>query len=465
MSDDKRRRAVVVGGSIAGLVCARVLSDHFAEVIIIERDPRPEGAEPRKGAPQMRHVHAVLEAATRGLRELFPGIVEDLVRAGAMVVDAGADGALLHYGIWKPRFHSGIEALLCTRPLLEHHVRRRVEAIPSVGIRYEHTVEDLIATSDNTRITGVRVKGAGGEETLEADLVLDAAGRGTRVPRWLEALGFARPEEEKVVVDLAYTTRLYERPRDDRSDFGALVVYPRVPERRGAFVFASEGGRWLVSLTGYFGDHCPTDDEGFLAFARSLPAREVHDAIRDAKPVTAPVMHKIPSSRWFHYEKMRRFPAGLLPLGDSVCALNPVYGQGMTVAISCARELHHGLAALSRKGGDLAAFTRAFLGKQARITAMAWALSTTMDLRYPEAEGTRPPGLGAMQRVFADLIDVTSTDQRACKIFYEMMHQRRGPEALVHPDLLLPFLAFTAKKALSRSEPVRAPGPMPRAPQ
>lgn len=460
-------RAVIIGGSIAGLVCARVLSEHFGEVIVLERDPRPDGPEPRKGAPQMRHVHAVMEVATRTLRALFPGIIEDMLDAGALGMDASADTAIYHYGHWKPRFESGIEGLTCTRPFVEHHVRRRVEALPGVEIRYETTAEELTATGGNRRITGVRTTGPRGEELLSADLVLDSAGRGTRVPRWLSSFGYERPEEETVGIDLAYTSRLYEYSAPRRSDATAMAVWPRIPDHRGGFRFDVEGGRMLVSLTGYFGDHPPVDEEGFVRFARSLPVPNIADSIEEGRPIAPPVKHKIPSSRWLHYERMKRFPEGLLPLGDSVCALNPVYGQGMTVAILCARALRDGLADLARNGGSLADLAPAFLKTQAGLVRTAWLLSATMDLRYPQAEGKRPPAFGALQWAFGQLIDVTSFDRGACQVFLEVLHQRRGMEALAHPALLLPLLSHGARTMLARRppiEPARHPAVAPARP-
>lgn len=454
--------AVVIGGSVAGLLCARVLSDHFARVTVLERDPRPDGPEPRKGAPQMRHVHALLDAASRGMDELFPGLIEELRGAGAVMMDA-ASGATCQYGRWKPRFKIGFDFVMCSRPLIEWHLRKRVETLPNVTIRYEHVAEDLILDQARERIAGVRVKGAEGEESLSADLVLDAAGRGSRVPRWLDALGYGRPEEQEVGVDLAYVTCLFERPRDFRGGWPALVVSSRPPGKRGCFILEVEGGRWLASMTGLFGDHCPTDPEGFLRFARSMPVPDAYEALKDATPLTAPALLKIPSSRWYHYESMKRFPEGLLLVGDSVCALNPIYGQGITVSVQAAKELQTTLARSAREGGGLRGLSMAFQKRLATLVGMAWTLSTTMDLRSPEATGKRPPGIGAVQWIFANLMDVTSDDEKACRIFYEMMHMRRGPEAFFHPDLLIPLLRHCAKSPFMGDGP-EEPGPLPPAP-
>lgn len=451
------RHAIVIGGSVAGLVGARVLSDHFAEVTVIERDARPAGPEPRKGAPQMRHAHALFEPASKGLEAMFPAFLEELRAAGALFTDCGNGYPLYQYGAWKPRFKAGFDGITCSRPLIEWLVRQRTEALPNVKIRYEHAVEDLLTSPDRGRVTGVRAKGAAGEEALSADLVLDTAGRGTRVPRWLDALGYGRPEEQAVGVDLAYVSQLFERRSDARRDWNAVVVMSRAPGRRGGFLFAVEGERWIASLPGLFGDHCPTDTAGFLEFARSLPVPVIYDTLKSAPPLSEPAIHKVPSSRWFHYEKMGRLPEGLVMLGDSICAFNPVYGQGITVSVQCARELEAELSARR----DLDGLPSLFQKRLVKVIGPAWMLSTTMDLRYPEATGERPPGTSTVQWLFANFLDMASVDERACRLLYDLMHMRRGPEAFLKPDMLFPLLAYCTKSLFLPLEKRINPGSMP----
>lgn len=449
MTDTSNRRlgahAVVIGGSISGLVCARILSDYFSKVTVIERDPRPDGPEPRKGAPQMRHAHLLLEGANAPLRQWYPGIIEELVAAGALLLDAGADAVLHHYGCWKPRFQSGIATIGCSRSFLEWHIRRRTEAISNIEILYEHVAEDLVSNANRDSVTGLVVKGAGEEKTLSADLVVDAAGRGTRAPRWLEALGYERPFEQEVKVDLAYTSRIYERPDTVAGNWKALAVYSRLPAQRGAFIFEIEGKRWLVSLPGYFKDHCPSDEEGFLAFAKSLPVPDVYEAIRNAKPLTEPVVHKVPSSRWFRYDRMKRFPARFLVVGDSVVSLNPLYGQGMLVSIQGLHEVSVLLEERAQGNQGLLGLPLIAQKKIAATILPSWMLSTTMDLRSPKTIGDRPFGLGAAQRIFTDLIDMTSTNPEACQVFYEMVHMRRGMDALFDRRIFFPLIGYVIK--------------------
>lgn len=457
-----RNHVVVIGGSIAGLVCARVLSDHFARVTVLERDSRPERPEPRKGAPQMRHAHAVLGGAKEGFCELFPGFLAELREGGAVVFDAAADVAMYHYGAWKPRFRSGMEAVCCSRPFIEWHVRRRVHALPNVEIRYEHTAESLLTTGHRGHVRGVLVKSSAGEDSLDADLVVDAAGRGSRAPRWLDALGYGRPPEEEVGIDLAYTSRILKIPPGYDRKYTAMAIYCRPPAQRGAFVFEIEGDRWLVSLPGYFGDHCPTDEAGFLEFARSLPVSEVASALLAGEPETPIVIHKIPGSRWLHYEKMKALPSGLVMLGDSVCALNPIYGQGMMVAVQCALAFRNALVQWPHT--DLHGFPLHVQKELAKVIQLSWMLSTTMDLSFSKATGHRPPWLAALQWTFTSLIELTSKDEHVCRVFYDLLHARTGMEALASPKLLLPLLAHSAKRPFTPQEQRMNVGPLPLAP-
>lgn len=439
-------QAIVMGGSIAGLLSARVLADHFDTVVLVERDAPPAGPVPHKGVPQGQHVHALLEAGLTVMEELFPGLVAEMEGEGVDRVDMSRDAVWLQSGSWKTRFAGGFGSILVSRPHLEWKLRSRVAALPNVQLLMGHGVEELLLDAARTRLTGVRVRGLGGERSLEGALVVDASGRGSRTPQWLEALGLGRVEKEEVEINLGYTSRLYERP----AGFDAwkmLVINGQAPlHHRAGYISNVEGGRWIVSLNGYFGDHAPTDDAGFLEFARGLPSPLVHACIRDARPLTAPVTHKIPTSRWLRYERMERLPEGLVLLGDAVCALNPLFGQGMTVSALGAKLLgeHVARAAASGKGlhRGLARRYQKALGQK---LALCWLLTSTMDLMHPQAHGRRPPGLGVLQWAFQNMIDLTSRDARACHAFYEVLHMRKGLEGLFQPRFLATLLAYNLR--------------------
>lgn len=442
MQPSRFGHAVVIGSSIGGLLNARVLSEHFRKVTILERDELPAGPEPRRCVPQGQHIHLMLEAGSKVVEELFPGLVQDMLRGGARVIDMGRDVAWQHFGAWRTRYQSDITMVLSTRTFLEWSIRRRVEALPNVEFRARCAVLDLIADGAPRRVIGVRVKDPAGEATLPADLVVDASGRGTRTPRWLEALGYGTPAAEEVGIDLAYTSRIYRRPPRFRDEWQVMVQYPRSPETwRAGFIANVEGDRWLVSVNGYFGDHAPTDGEGFLEFARSLPRPGVYDYIRDAEPLTAPVTHKIPTSRWFHYERMRRWPDGFVATGDAVCAFNPIFGQGMTLAGLGARLLGACLAESRGLGGLAPRFQR----RLPRLIRLPWFVATAMDLHYPQTSGARPAGLGALHWYLGRLLELTSLDTRVYHELNCVLHMRSGLTALLRPGVALPVLAYGLK--------------------
>jgi len=391
-----RRRAVVVGGSLSGMLAARVLSDYFDSVTLLERDQFPETPTSRKGLPQGRHVHVLLERGRGVLERFFPCLTEELVRAGAQLMDATQDVAWLNPHGWYVRFPGDLSMLACSRDLIDWGVRRRVAALPNVRIRQRLDVAGLIRSpGDRGGVSGVwlRARTAGLESDLSgaelaADLVVLADGRNSRLPDWLTALGYEPPKETVVNSYQGYASRLYRPAAGFKADWKSLYIQQAPPaDPRGGIVSAVEGGLWLVSLVGGDGDYPPTDEAGFLAFARSLRSAAVYEAIAEADPLTPIAGQRATENRLRHYDRLGRFPEGVVAVGDAVCAFNPVYGQGMTAAAIGADVLDRWLRAepslLDQNRG------RVFQQALARATAAAWQLSTGADYRFRTTEG--PP--------------------------------------------------------------------------
>jgi 2-polyprenyl-6-methoxyphenol hydroxylase-like FAD-dependent oxidoreductase len=389
-SDTTFGHAVVIGGSIAGLTAARVLADHFARVTIIERDPMSGTAEFRPGVPQARHAHILLPRGQAILEQHFPGLGDELVASGATSIDRGEDIALYVPGGWhQVRHYSAIVSMTFSRPLLENAIYRRVAGHPRVHVIQEHEAVGLYTDRQTKRVAGVRLRlrhtPDASETGLEADLVVDASGRGSRAPQWLADLGYALPRETTVNSFPAYATRIYRRPSDLTHRWKVMMIKSSLPkERRGGLVVPIEGDRWHVTLLGMGEDYPPIDEEGFLDFARSLPTPELYEAIKGAEPLTKPYGYRGAVNRLRHYDRLSRYVDGFLVTGDAVFAPNPKYAQGMTVAAMGSLALERSLQAQRRHApaGDVTGLSRAFQRQLARVVAGPWKKATAEDRRW-----------------------------------------------------------------------------------
>ncbi|MFL6465341.1 MAG: FAD-dependent oxidoreductase [Bryobacteraceae bacterium] len=416
---------------MAGLLAARVLADHYEQVILVERDSFPEEiGEQRRGVPQGRHAHGILASGANVLDEFFPGISDQLVQAGAVPTDIARDIRRYLAGGCLSRFESRLRGLCSSRPLLEAMVRARVKSLPNLLMCENRPVQALLATPDNRRVTGVRM----GCETLSANLVIDTTGRGSRSPQWLEAMGYQRPREDRVEIALGYTTRYFRRsPEQCNGDIVTLVA-PTLEGKRGGVMLAQEDNCWIVTLFGYFGNYAPSELAGFLEFAKSLPAPYIHDVIRNAEPVGEPVSARFPASVRHRYEHLQRFPDGYLVFGDAISSFNPIYGQGMSVAALQAVELN---TALQEDSDTLAP---RFFARAAKVVDIPWSIAAGSDLRMPEVTGQRNAMVKFKNWYMTKLHRAAHHDRALTLAFLNVANLLVPPGSLVHPRIMLRVL-------------------------
>ncbi|MCE7079480.1 NAD(P)/FAD-dependent oxidoreductase [Streptomyces sp. ST2-7A] len=430
MSEEGVRSAVVLGGGMAGLLAARVLADTHRRVVVVDRDVIGDSTTARKGVPQGRHVHGLLARGQQILEEHFPGFTEEAVAAGIPTADLGELRWFFNGRRLSPA-PTGLTCVSATRPLLESRVRARVAALENVSFLEGHDIVGLTVGEDGHTVTGVRVHGAaGGERSVGAELVVDTTGRGSRTPAWLEEMGYQRPREERIGVDLTYTTRLFRLP-DESVLRGDMSINPvsSPSHRRGAFLSRIEDGLIVVSLTGVLGESAPTELEGFLAWTRTLAVPDIHDVIKDAEPVCDGTTFRFPTSVRRRYDELTRFPKGLVVMGDAVCSFNPVYGQGMTVSALESLVLREHVA-----GGPVD--PRAYFRDLTGVIEVPWQMSAGSDLGYPEVEGERTAEWERSGRYMADLHTAATVDGTLTATFMRVAGLVDPPTALMDPEVM-----------------------------
>jgi 2-polyprenyl-6-methoxyphenol hydroxylase-like FAD-dependent oxidoreductase len=450
MTSPTREHALVLGAGIAGLLAARAVAEAYDRVTVVDRDDLPDRPTPRRGVPQGPHAHALLARGRQVLEDLFPGLTADLVADGAPAGDALGDVRLHFDGHRLRHTHSGLTVVSVSRALLEHHVRRRVRALPGVTFAPPSDIVGLSATPDARRIAGARIlRRADGsaEEILDADVVIDATGRGSRTPRWLAALGYWRPPEDRTPIDLGYATCRY-RLAPDALGGDLATLYGQGPSHpRGGVLARLEGGEWLLTLSGLTDDRPPARIDAFAEFARSLP--DVHAAIRGREPIDDPVIYRFPTSRWRRYERLTRFPEGLIVLGDGVCSFNPVYGQGMTIAALQALVLRDHLRRRRRSGtGHL----RASL---ARTTRTAWSMAVAADLALPGVPGERATAVRAAAAYLDQVLSAGAQDTAVATAAVRVFGLVDPPTALLRPRVAARVLRHRGRVAVGADAPDR----------
>src|SRR5271163_2473294 len=444
-AETKRAHAVVIGGSVAGLLAARVLADHFAGVTVIEKDAWPVDGAARTGVPQGRHTHILLPSGAQVLERLFPGRIAELVRDGARKFDYGRSRFYVG-GTWLPRVATKLDSFAQTRPFLEEHLRRWVGELPNVRIVYETNVFAPLFESANARVAGLEIgKGGADREQLRADLVIDATGRHSRLPGWLAENGFGDVPETKIGIDLGYATGRFQVPADVLPDHPMLYIVGPPPEKtRVGVVFQVENEIAFGGLAGYHGDYPPAELDGFLEFAKSLSQPDVYKVLSRAKLCGPIAQYRIPAPVRRHYHKMRRFPAGILPIGDAICSFDPAFGQGMTVAALEAEILSRCLMqGLSEEG-----LGRAYLRAVSRCLDVPWTLCCDENFKYPQTTGPRSYFFPFTRR-YKDFL-MTCGDPVVLAEIYKVLTLTAPPQILLRPDIPMRALSRKIRRVMER---------------
>ncbi|WP_325096571.1 FAD-dependent oxidoreductase [Mycolicibacterium vinylchloridicum] len=401
-----REHAIVIGASIAGLCAARVLSDHYDHVTVYDRDALPESPGHRSAVPQDRHVHILMARGASEFEALFPGLLDGMVAAGVAKLENRPDG--IHFGAAGHVLGTGhtlrreFTAYVPSRKQLEWQIRRRAAALPNVEIVHRD-VNAPRFDEERDGVTGVMLSASGQSEFVAADLVVDASGRGTRLPAWLDDWGFARPEEETVDVGIGYATQQLHIP-DGLIAEKVVVAGVSRTQRAGLGMLFYEDGTW--GLTTFTVGHTTTPQtlDEMRAVADAVLPAPLAAAIRQAEPLGDIAFHRYPVSRWRRYDKLQRFPAGIVPFGDAVVSFNPTYGQGMTMTALQAGHLRRLLASGTRRlAYDLGRAT-------AKTTYPVWTMNAIGDLTLHGTDGPAPWWYHPVGALFDQFLGAAESD-------------------------------------------------------
>lgn len=437
MSNDKS--VIIIGGGIAGKLAARVLSDYFTEVTILERDAESERTTPRKGAKQGEHLHALLHAGQYGLEELFPGITEKFYRTGAVKINSTKDLSWLHHGVWKLRYDGGYTTTLQTRPHLEWHMEQYIKQIPNITYQHNVIVKNYLFYEKENQIYGVELQDSEqSTKTLTADLIVDTSGASSITTSWLDKRNISIPSE-KVDIGLSYVSQLFHLQDNPERDWKIKLVYPNPPyEKIGGTISTVEDNRFMVTLIGYQNAIQEKDvlknENGFLEIAKKLPATDIYHEIKDATPLTKASIYRVPQIKWKRFDKVKQLPNGLLLMGDTVCRIDPVFGQGMSIAVLEALALQR---ILSENNASLQGVITDFHKKTAKIIAPIWNMVLIEDFRYPNIVGKKPPGLIVQQWFSKNIFLLSAQNQHIYDTFIKVMNLVKPTAILMHPKIIL----------------------------
>lgn len=457
-------RAVVLGASMAGLLAARVLSERFAEVVLLERDELATRAAPRKGTPHAIHPHGLLARGREVLEELFPGFTQSMVDQGGLLGDLQHDVA---FEAGQQRFADGVAgqpALLMSRLGIEAELRRRVLALPGVRAITGVDVLTPVLAGDDASVVAVRYAArepGAPEQLLQADFTIDCTGRASRTPAWLASWGYAAPAEEKVEIGICYTSAYFKRTgafaQGAAFERPALICTVTNDLPRPGVMLAQEPGddgvpRWVVGVGGYAGDHAAPTPEGLRERARAIGSPELVKLTSEAERIGEVIRYTFPHSLRRRYEKLKRFPARYLAMGDALTSFNPIYGQGMTVAaceaLALRQQLDRGLAGLHQR----------FFADAARVIDIPWQLAVGGDLSIDKVPGHRPLAVRVINAYIARLYRVAPHDAVVTAAFLKVVHMLKPPSSLFAPKVLRRVLLKRRPAAGGSATPASLPG-------
>ncbi|AZD48531.1 FAD-dependent oxidoreductase [Pseudomonas chlororaphis] len=427
----KKTRAVVIGGSIAGCLAAEVLSRHFEQVVLVEKNSVQDDCSERQSVPQENHPHVILLAGMRLLENIFPGLSEELVRKGAVSADLINDIKWFHFGQWKKRYSSDMSTQFFSRPLLDSCIRSRV--LRNSKVQWlSNTTLTSIKFDQSLQVMGVDIDSPSKMKHLETRLVIDASGQGSRTAKMLENAGLGTVGKSFIETHLGYISRVYKRSSRPISDWKAMVIWPEPPHQKSiGLLLPIENDRWLLSSGGWFNCFPKAEPESLLKSLQQLPARDLYDFIKTAEPLSDVHSYRFSGSRWWHYERLPSFPDGLIVMGAALCSINPFFGQGMTLCAMQANQLSIHIGDWLSNKLSTKSIQRSFV----KDLQSSWNMAKEEDMRFPETSGKRTFMIKLKHWYGAGFNRLSASDKRARKLQLKIIHLMTSPNKALQPNI------------------------------
>ncbi|MEI4484534.1 MULTISPECIES: NAD(P)/FAD-dependent oxidoreductase [unclassified Phyllobacterium] len=413
--------AIVIGAGIGGLAAAGALADHFKHVTIMERGRGANSQLPRTGAPQSSQLHYLLQGGLAALCEIFPHLDSELARSGAVPIWVGLDDRREYPGFDPyPQFDIGVKGYSMSRHFVERTIRNSVNRKSNVTVLDKCRVRSIVISEGF--VTGVEWEDeCGSRKTQRANLVVDASGRGALTLAALHGASYSRPVQTTVGVDVQCATAELELPAIPQ-DWKTVVTMPDFSENlRVGALLPIEGDRWMALLSEWHAETAVKDQASFLNVAQTLRTPTIYNSIRNAK-FRSIKGFRFRDSYWRRFEHIAEYPEGLIPLGDAICRVNPIYGQGMSLAAKEALALKEILNRKALSNDPLTGVSKQFLQVASEIIAPAWSMSALPDLALPQSRGKRALDMRALLKRQSELRHAAAYDPLLYKRLHEVRH-------------------------------------------
>ncbi len=435
---------IIIGAGFSGLINACAIAPYCREIVIVESGELPLSTpQHRKGVPQDRHIHTLLQKGRLILQELIPNFETHLDELGVPETDYIEDCQLFTHLGKLPRFASNVKIRPCSRPVLDWVVLEHVKTLKNVRIIEQTRVNGLVIKNEQVEGINFEQDKTQGNHELLANLVIDCSGRHSKMPKWLNQTGIESPKLSRVNPHLGYASCLYENIKLEK-DCKAIEVACHSPHNpRAAGLWQIENNKWLLTLIGTAKEYPPSDDKGFLEFAKNLNTDAVHNAIKDTQAISPIRSHRGTENQWFHYEKMTSLPNGLIITGDAHCCFNPYYGHGMSIIAMSAKTLAHTVKnatqhSTQNKHELTQVIRKKYYKKTRKHILLGWTMATFEDARWPTTQGLSSKWYEHLFFKYLDaVVKAAISNELVARKCIEISNMTTGVEQIMHPAVVL----------------------------